>query len=319
MKKTVLTLLISVLILGITSTLFSLREEPVANPNQAEANQNRASHLAPLPSSRDSFLTASLNPNFIPIRDWSAPDPEIQAKAAGVFDPNGEKFLYRKNIKDSLPIASLSKIMTAIIVLENLELDDVITVSKKSIMAEGKNGNLAVGEKLTVRDLLHIMLIESSNDAAVALAEHVDNFTNLANKKANELNLEQTNFVEPSGISQENYSTVYDLVQLANYSYNYPLIWQILKIKEVDVYSQDKHIVHHLINTNKLLDESSNWTIQFIGGKTGFTEEAGQCMLTMIEKPDQPEEYLITVVLGTNDRELETKKLIQWIKKAYVW
>ncbi len=318
MKKTILTLIISVLILVLASIVFSLKEE-TNNPETARSNQDANVHPNSLPSSRDSFLTASLNPNFIPVRDWSIPEPQLQARAGGVFDSNGEKFLFKKNIKANLPIASLSKIMTAIITLENLGLDEIVTISKKAVMAEGRNGNLAVGENLTVRDLLHIMLIESSNDAAVALAEQIENFTELVNQKAKQLNLEQTSFVEPTGISQNNYSSVYDLVHLAHYSYNFPLIWQILETKKIDIYSQNGKIVHRLISTNKLLDKTDNWEMQLIGGKTGFTEEAGQCMLTIVKKPNQSGEYLIIVVLGANDRELETKKLIQWIPKAYVW
>jgi len=318
MKKTILTLLISILILGITSTFFSLKEEKVSF-GTARANQNQILHPNSLPSSQDSFLTASLNPNFLPVRDWSIPEPEISARAGGVFDPSGEKFLYRKNIKNSLPIASLSKLMTAIIVLENLELDEIVTVSKRSVMAEGNNGGLIVGEKLTVNDLLRIMLIESSNDAAVALAEQIENFTDLANQKIKQLELEQTSFTEPTGISQRNYSSVSDLVHLADYSQNYSLIWEILKTEETNVYSSDRDTIHHLINTNKLLKEADNWRLELIGGKTGFTEEAGECMLTIIQKPNKSDEHLITVILGSDNRELETKKLIQWVQKAYVW
>jgi len=313
MKKILLTLIISIVILGLASVLFSLAQRPVNKPvSQKEDINNKP---AKLPSSQDSFLAASLNPNFIPIRDWTIEEPDVDAKAVGVFDPTGEKFLFQKNIEERLPIASLTKIMTAIIVLENLGLDEIITVSKKAVMTEGENGQLVIGEELFVRDLLYIMLIESSNDAAMALTGTVEDFVALMNKKTIELGLENTHFVEPTGISKWNYSTIFDLARLVKYSFSKSLIWQILGIKEVEIYSQDRSTSHHLVNTNGLLGE----VLEIIGGKTGFTEEAGGCMLTIVKKPDKPGEYLITVVLGSGNRELETKKLIEWTIKAYTW
>ena len=143
-----------------------------------------------------------------------------------------------------------------------------------------------------------------------------------ASKEAKEIGLENTHFVDPIGISKWNYSTIFDLIQLAKYSFNKSfisseagLIWQILGIKEIEIRSQDKKISHNLVNTNKLLDEIS----EMIGGKTGFTNEAGNCMLTIVEIPEKPGKYLITVILGTEDRELETKKLIEWAQEAYIW
>jgi D-alanyl-D-alanine carboxypeptidase len=210
--------------------------------------------------------------------------------------------------------------MTAIVVLENLRLDDIITISKKAVMTEGENGSLVIDEKLSVRNLLYIMLIESSNDAAVALASAVsddgDDFVSLMNKKTKEIGLENTYFIDSAGISRWNYSTIFDLTQLAKYSFNNKsLIWQIFGIKETEIYSRDRNISHHLVNTNELLGEA----LEMIGGKTGFTEEAGGCMLTIVKKPDKLGEYLITVVLGSENREIETKKLIEWALKAYVW
>ncbi len=316
MKKILLTLIISIIVLGFASVLFSFRKHD-RNPR---VSRDENSQLAQLPASQNTYLTASLNPNFIPMRNWAVEEPDIQAKAAGIFDPSGEKFIYQKNIKEKLPIASLTKIMTAIIALENLSLDEIIIISKKAVMTEGENGRLIIGEKLSVRDLLYIMLIESSNDAAVALANARDEFISLMNKKAEEIGLEDTNFVDPAGINVSSYSTITDLVKLAEYSFaQRSLIWQILSIKEIDINSQGGTISHHLINTNKLLSESADWQTQIIGGKTGFTEEAGGCMLTMARIPDKPGEYLITVILGSENRELETKKLIEWIQKAYVW
>ncbi len=311
MKKIFLTLVISIVSLGLASFLFSFEKKSIKNPAK-----NKVIQIAQLPSSRNAFLTASLNSNFIPIRNWSIEELDIQAKAAAVFDPSGEKFLYQKNTKEKLPIASLTKIITAIVTLENLRLDDIITISKKAVMTEGENGRLVIGEKLSVRDLLYIMLMESSNDAAVALANATDNdFVTLMNKKIKDLGLKNTHFVDSTGISKLNYSTAFDLARVTKHSFDKPLMWQILGTKEITIYSQDGTINHHLTNTNKLLGEIP----QIIGGKTGFTDEAGGCMLTMIKIPSKPGEYLIIIILGSENRELETQKLINWIQKAYVW
>lgn len=316
MKKILLTLIISIICLGIASILFSL-EKP--NRDVATESLKNETPQAQLPESMDAFLTASLNPNFIPIRNWSIEEPDIEAKAAGIFDFNGEKFLYQKNIKEELPIASLTKIMTAIVTLENLNLDDVITISKKAVMTEGENGRLVIGENLNVRDLLYIMLIESSNDAAVALSGAINDFVSLMNKKAEEIGLKSTNFVDSTGISARNYSTIVDLTKLVKYSFvQNSLIWQISGTKEIEINSQDG-IKHYLVNTDKLLGESAGWQAQIIGGKTGFTEEAKGCMLTINKIPDKTGEYLITIVLGSGDRESETRKLIEWAEEAYVW
>jgi len=325
MKKIILTLIISIIILGLASVLFSFEKKESRLDNEEVRSQSESSNPnleagpSRLPASQSAFLAASLNPNFIPIRNWAIKEPDIQAKAAGVFDPQGDKFLFQVNIKEKLPIASLTKIMTAIIVLENLNLDDVIVVSRKAVMTEGENGRLVIGEKLTVRNLLYVMLIKSSNDAAVALKDRINDFIALMNKKAKELGLENTHFVDSTGISKFNYSTIFDLAKIAKYSFDKPLIWQMLGIREIEVYSQDRKFKHYLVNTNKLLFESANLQTQIIGGKTGFTKEAGGCMLTIIKKPNKPGEYLIVIVLGANNRELETKKLIEWTEKAYLW
>lgn len=310
MKNIVLTLIISILFLGSASFLFSLDKNTIA---EKAPDKNSPAHL---PESQDTaFLIASLNPNFIPIRNWGIEEPDIQAKAAGVFDLSGYKFLYQKNINEKLPIASLTKIMTAIIALENLKLDDIVTISKEAIMTEGENGHLILGEKLTILNLLYIMLMESSNDSAVALKSTLSDFVDLMNQKARELRLENTYFSDSTGINQLNYSTVSDLVRLTSYSFSNPLIWTILDTKEKEIYSQERNFKHDLINTNKLLGDIP----EIIGGKTGFTDEAGGCMLIAIKIPNKSEQYLIIIVLGSKNRELEIQKLVEWINKAYVW
>ena len=269
------------------------------------------------------YLPASLE--IFPVRNWKINEPEINAQSAIVmsFGSNDEKgnILFKTNIDQFLPIASLTKIMTAIIALENFDTEEVIKVSKNSVLTLGDKGSLIRGEELTVKDLLNIMLIESSNDAAMALAS--DNprlgyyeFLNLMNSKAQELGLENTFFLDPVGLNSKNKSTALELAKLTNHALNFPILWEILKTSELTIYSIDNKFVHNLLNTNELLDK-----IPFLkGGKTGYTSEAGECMLTVLDVSSSfGNNYLITVVLNSNQREQDTEKLINWAKQAWIF
>jgi D-alanyl-D-alanine carboxypeptidase len=260
------------------------------------------------------------NPNFLPIRDWGISEPAIEAKAALVFELDKDKILYQKNIDQVLPIASLTKLMTALIVLENMNLEEVVTISKQAIAAYGDQGDLVIGEEISIKNLLYALLVESSNDAAVALAEHYDSvrlnqlsFVDLMNEKAKALGLKNTHFVDPSGYEPANVSTVKEIVHLVEYSLNQPLLWQILKTPVIDLSSVDGRIHHHWINTDELLNRLPN----IIGGKTGYTEEAQGCLVLVVEP--FPSGRLITVVLGAEERFLETERLIEWVERAYKW
>lgn len=270
------------------------------------------------------------NPNFLPIRNWDVEEPYIQATTAlvAIVDPDNpfvakeNKILLKHNIDQVLPIASITKLMTSLIVLENLELDEIVSVSKEALEdGFGNKGGLIINEKITVENLLNALLIESSNDAAMVLAKHTEektgkNFVDLMNKKAQEIGLSKTYFTEPSGCHSEDVSTAKEIVELVKYSLEYPLIWQIAKTTELEALSIDGEVVHHWKNTNELLGDMNN----IIGGKTGYTAEAQGCMLLITEKKiDNQSKYLISLVLGAKERFSEIKKLINWINQAYKW
>jgi len=285
-------------------------------------------------------LTSALwysNPNFLPIRDWSISEPEIEARAALISAVNPKELvdlesrvLYSKNSDQVLPIASITKIMTALVVLDRLDLEEIVTISQNSYDAYGNQGGLMANERFSVKDLLYALLMESSNDAAVALAEHYEakancdvkpfvclsddelSFIYLMNKKAKELGLENTHFTDPSGYDADNVSTVEDISKLVIDSFRWPILWQILKTPTIDLYSVDGHS-HHWINTDELLNRMSN----IVGGKTGYTTKAKGCLVIVTEQ--SPQEYLIMVVLGAEQRFLQTEKLIDWTNKAYTW
>jgi len=224
-----------------------------------------------------------------------------------------EKTLLTDNPKRAMPIASLTKLMTALIVLENTSLSEVVTVSQA---AASKNdvpihGNLKGGEPLSVEQLLDLMLIYSSNDAAFALSEIIgeEEFIEKMNEKTKFLGLKDTYFTNSTGLDPKdpeeipNYSTVRDLYTLSKYIIeNYPLIFDISLKK--GPYPTSNGVSNLFLPYNQKL----------IGGKTGYTKKAGGCMLAVFE--NEEENYFINIILGTNssiDRIQEMQKIINWI------
>jgi len=249
--------------------------------------------------------------NTLPKRNWSMPFLELEAQAALAIKTDGNRVYYNKNIEMQRSVASLTKLMTAIIVLENYDLDEVIKIPLSAVRREGAMGDLKPDESITVRSLLSIMLIDSSNDAAFALAERRADFVSLMNKKAKELGLANTHFANPDGLDKPgNYSSALDIEKIFSYLINtYPEAFEILKTKNMVVYSADGKTEHRLKNTNELLGKVN----EVVAGKTGYTDEAGGSLILLTEN------NIITVVLGSPDRFSESEKLINWLRVAYIW
>ncbi|MFA6190064.1 MAG: serine hydrolase [Candidatus Staskawiczbacteria bacterium] len=218
---------------------------------------------------------------------------------------NYSKIIFEKNSDEKLPIASLTKLMTAIIVLDNYNLSDTWVVSKIADSQSSIRQDVKLGQELTIKSFLEIMLVESSNKSAYALSELVgkSNFIDLMNQKAEELELKDTIFVDPTGLSHKNVSTAKDLVKLTEYIIkNYPQIAEISQFKKLYVEG-----FGDIINTDQLLGEIP----EIVCSKTGFTTLAKGCLLLAVKNP-QSNNYLINVVLGSDDRFGEMKKLINW-------
>jgi len=242
--------------------------------------------------------------------------PEIEAKSAiSVWLVNDrEKILFEKETEKVLPIASLTKLMTSYIVLEYYpDLSKIVEISKEAVSQEEYFGNLKVGEGLSLENLLYIMLIESSNDAAFALSEVIGqkSFVNLMNWEAEYLGMKNTHFVDSIGISPKNVSTVKDLVILTKKLLERPLIWEILEKKEFELYNPEGVFHHKLLNTNQLLGRIEN----IIGGKTGYTPQAKGCFLLVLKGPKE-KGFLINVILGSENRFTEMEKLINALTKS---
>ena len=273
---------------------------------------------------QQSFLASAQNApisqNLSPSRNHQTEELKIEAEAAISVETNLStqgKILFKKNETKILPIASLSKLMTALVVLDNYNLEYQTVVTETDVLQEGEQGDLKAGQSLSIKNLLYILLIESSNDAAYCLSGIMgqDDFITLMNLEAEALGLLNTYFVDPSGLSAGSYSTAEDLVTLTQHLLNkYPVIWEIIKLKEYDLYLNNGQFHHKLISTNKLLGEIP----EVVGGKTGWTKEAMGTFM-VIEKSPKKGSYLINVVLGSLDRLEEMKKIINWLNIAYEW
>lgn len=294
-----------------------------ATPAATASKKNNTAQVYQLPLQTDAYLITQFLPIF-PLRNWNVGDPEIQAQTVLIYDTAQQEILYQKNdLNEQRPIASLTKLMTALVVLENADLNSFFKISQNAVQTEGEMGNLKVGEELTVKSLLYALLVNSSNDAAVALAENIpfppseetnQKFIELMNKKAASLNLKNTYFVDSSGLSPENYSSAWDISVMLQEVLKYPVLEEIMQTKEIDLHSVDGKFNHHLVNTDKLLGIIP----EIIGGKTGYTEEAGNCMTAAFGSPNG-QGMTITVLMDSPDRIGETKTLFEWTKKAFLW
>lgn len=243
----------------------------------------------------------------------SVDTPEINSRAAIVIERNSQIPIYEKNSNERRKMASTTKIMTAIIVVEKGNLEETVTVSKKAGGTGGSRLGLKAGDKVKVKDLLYGLMLCSGNDAAVALAEHiggsVENFAELMNQKAKELKLKDTHFVTPHGLdAEEHYTTAYELAIITNYALNIPEIANIVKTQTCTVWING--YIKEIRNTNELL----GYLDGVYGVKTGFTNGANRCLVTAAKRGDLD---IICVVLGADTKKYRTKDSIQLIEYAF--
>lgn len=208
----------------------------------------------------------------------SAP-PSTAARAAVVMEASSKRVLYAKNPHMKLPMASTTKIMTAILAIEMGNLEDVVTVSPKAVGVEGSSIYLAKGERLTLEQLLYGLMLRSGNDAAVAIAEHiggsVENFVRLMNRKAVQIGARNTNFVNPHGLHDDmHYTTAYDLALISAYAMQNPVFRTIVSTKYKKIPWEGRGYDRVLQNKNALL-----WSYEGANGiKTGYTKVSRRCL-----------------------------------------
>ena len=243
-------------------------------------------------------------------------EPKINSRSAVVIDRKSKNIIYGKNENVKKAMASTTKIMTAMVVIQNTNLNNTVEISKKAAGTGGSRLGLKAGDKITVKDLLYGLLLRSGNDCAVALAEYVagsvQEFSNLMNQNAQMLGLNNTHFVTPHGLDEEeHYTTAYELAILADYALNNELFAQIVNKKSytININKNSKT----LNNTNELLGNLNG----VYGVKTGFTNGAGRCLVTSIKRGNLD---VICVVLGADtkkDRTRDSAKLIEYTFNKY--
>lgn len=243
-------------------------------------------------------------------------EPNLNARAAIIYDRTTKEVIWGKNEKVKKAMASTTKIMTAIVVLEKSNLSDVVTISKRAANIGGSRLKVKEGDKICVNDLLYGLMLRSGNDTAIALAEYVggsvEGFANLMNEKAIDLGLTNTHFVTPHGLDDENhYTTAYELAILTDYALNNPTFSKIVNTKSTTITTNGTS--RTISNTNELLGYMEGVN----GVKTGFTNGAGRCLVTSCTRNNN---QIITVVLGCDTkkkRTLDSSKLIQYAFENY--
>lgn len=234
-----------------------------------------------------------------------------------LLDANSGKTLVQFNDKEKLPVASICKLMTSLITLENIEsgnisLDDMVLVSQYSAAVEGSQAFLDAGSQYSVRDLLKSVVVASANDSAIALAEHIagseESFVDLMNSRASELGMVDTHYTNATGLTTlDQYSTAYDTCLVLREINKYDLYGEFARIW-MDSLTHPSGRVTELVNTNRLI----KYYPYCIDGKTGFTDEAGYCLSSVAQKDDLK---LIAVTLNCKDagsRFYESMKLYDY-------
>ncbi len=250
---------------------------------------------------------------------FASPPQDIAALSYVVGEVNSSTILAQRNARLHLFPASITKLIAAMIVMDNFSGEQEVTISDYAVSTEGTEGDLHPQEKIKVKDLLEVMLLPSSNDAAVAFSEALRKEGKdplaLLRQKIEKLKMKNTAFFDFSGLDRiGNFSTAEDLFLASREIYHhYPLIGEILRKKQSVVFSSDGKYLHSLKNSNILVGKIK----ELWGGKTGTTPEARGCLLTIYEfpLPHKNDKIVITiVVLDSSDRFQDTLKLYQWVK-----
>jgi D-alanyl-D-alanine carboxypeptidase (penicillin-binding protein 5/6) len=273
--------------------------------------------------------------SLLPAKKAGAADIKIWAGSSVAIDVDSGTILHYDNGRRRTQIASLTKMMTAVLVMEKVkDLSEEAVVTNEALLRAGTivgcpasnfcpSNRMYAGEKVRVVDLLKATLINSANDAAAALAIYVagseKKFVEMMNQKARELGLKDTNFCTASGLEidgreSECYSSAYDIARIASYSLKYETIWEIMRIPAGQFYSTDGKYMHELKSTDLIMESTPN----YLGVKTGFTPLAGKSLLAGAMDATG-KHRIIAVILNDAKRWEDMKTLTDWIFESYNW
>lgn len=254
---------------------------------------------------------------------YASDEPSVSAGAAILMDNRTTKVLFSKNINEKMYPASTTKILTAILVLENGNLNDVVTASHDAITSIPNGYSIAdiqVGEQLTVEQLIELLLVHSANDAANVLAEYVggsiDSFVSMMNTKLNELGLTDSHFTNAYGLHDDNhYTTASDLAKLMQYCIKNNDFRKFSGMASCAIPATNMHDRRMYTSTNSLIVPGSNYYTSYVTvGKTGFTSQAGDCLVTVGYNNDLE---FICVVLGCPNSDTRFQDVISIYNYAY--
>jgi serine-type D-Ala-D-Ala carboxypeptidase (penicillin-binding protein 5/6) len=315
----------AIILLGIAICL--LISVPVLAFTPLGANLLGSGQPTPQPTFAPTFLTFTpvVTPKATPVLTPNGKPPAISANEAMLMDEDSGHILYDLNGEHAQPMASTTKIMTAVIAIQTANLNMLITVHQNAVNEVNNNGGssakLQAGEQLKLRDLLYGLLLPSGDDAAIAIADALggsaQNFTQEMNLFAYRLRLFSTHFINPDGLTYYDannrpipglYTTAYDLARLAQYAMSLPLFAQIVSKSHYNLPASATHNAHSWDNTNTLLTTYSGTT----GIKTGFTLEAGGCLVFSATRNGH---HLLGVALHSvpeNNRFSDAKLLLNW-------
>lgn len=277
--------------------------------------QNYFQTLVIKPGEIRSYSLPSVPTTYYPVSDGT-PVATVSAQSVVIQDVESKTLIYAKNPDDELLPASTTKVMTALVALDHYKLDEVLTIQNED-RAVGSTMELVKGEQITVANLMYGLLVESGNDAALALADNYpggyDAFVLAMNAKAKALHLDHTVYQNVSGVESPGHvTTARDLAVLAAEAVQNPVINQVMQTKNIVVTDVTGQIVHPLVSTNQLLGEVAGVK----GLKTGWTERAGECLISYVERDGRT---VIVVVLNSLDRFGESKQLIDWVYSHHTW
>jgi D-alanyl-D-alanine endopeptidase (penicillin-binding protein 7) len=299
-----------------------------ATPVQAASTRKPAKHAgaysaaraqtrkAKLASARAAAMAREIADTVLPRYKVDASGdlvPDVRAAAAIIYNPETNQVLWEENSQSQRSIASITKVMTATVFLENDPATEPVTIARSDVF-QASTTHLHANDKVTTDDLLHLLLIASDNAAARALArvspQGSEGFVRRMNEKAAELGLENTHYADPSGLLSENTSTAYDMARLITQASQDERISSIMRTYEYTVYSGKRPITFH--STNHLLGRGD---VDVRAGKTGFISKAGYCLATVLRLPDTGQNVAV-VVFGARSnagRFMESRNLFNWV------
>lgn len=250
-------------------------------------------------------------------------DLVVWAKKAILFDADSGKILYQDKCLENHQIASITKVMTALVLMDRVkDWDEKVEISSRAASAGGATVHFLYGEKFFAKDLFKAMLMNSDNTAARALAEHFggteEEFVGMMNEKAKELKLKNTKFADAAGLDDDNsHSCAYDVALMAKEALKYPMILETMQTpSHIQITSCDQfQNTHQVGNTDELLGKYSG----ILGAKTGFTYSAGYCLMMMREIPGKGKVIGVLLDAGELDRWTEMQKMLDWAFDRHNW